>query len=596
MQLSPGDRVDHYTLLSPLGEGGQGSVWKVLDPRDGGVMRALKLIALSEAGPAAFDRARREARILAAAKHPALVTCHSFFEEPGAGRVGLVMDLVSGGSLADAVSEERMDRARSLAVLAQVAEVLAYIHGAGLAHRDLKPENVLLTDGFWEDPHRPGRVKLVDFGIAARAGGATHLTAPGAVIGTLPYLAPELVDPATWGRGAGPARDVFALGVLGCALVLGKHPTGLRFDATIIDLARAYKAAQAGVIAWPPEVLEGAWGAALAACLTLRPADRPADGAAVLALLRTGAPSKREPWTGASGPTSPHHAPPSTGSREPRSTPRVVLAGVVPAAATVRTVPAAPAKQVRTVPAAPAQQVRTVPAAPVASAFEAPRARSRSWAGCMLLLLVFVGTCAGVVGMGYQADWIGLAPAPSARATATATTAIQVGPSAQPSPAMPSPAASPTIVGACCPETMSCTGPTTLSRDQCLPCVGRAPALIPGASWQLRVTHAVAQQASLVEGHPDAAIEMRVGGSVQVLPFSAIRDERAAEHRLPVTTEDINGGRVHFKITEGDTILAEGPGRVRTPPVRVSALCAGLYVYVDASGGEPVRLSVYLDP
>ena len=66
LDLRAGQRIDHYTLLEPLGEGGQGSVWKVLDPRDGGVMRALKIVSLAETGTTAFERAQREARILAA--------------------------------------------------------------------------------------------------------------------------------------------------------------------------------------------------------------------------------------------------------------------------------------------------------------------------------------------------------------------------------------------------------------------------------------------------------------------------------------------------------------------------------------------------
>lgn len=294
MQLRPGDRINHYTLLEALGEGGQGSVWKVVDPRDGGLVRALKLISLAETGPAAFERARLEATILASASHPALVTCHSLFEEPRDGVVGLVMDLVQGGSLADALEARRLDSGHSRAVLAQLADVLAYVHGAGLVHRDLKPENVLLTDGFWEDRNRLGTVKLVDFGIAALTDNAMQLTAPGAVIGTLPYLAPELVNPATWGKGEGPSRDVFAFGVLAGRLVLDRHPTGLGFDADIIDYVRAYKAAEVGRIAWPPPGLEGSV-AAVAACLALRPADRPANGAALVARLREGAGTTPEP-------------------------------------------------------------------------------------------------------------------------------------------------------------------------------------------------------------------------------------------------------------------------------------------------------------
>jgi serine/threonine-protein kinase len=579
--LRPGDRIDHYTLLSPLGEGGQATVWKVLDPRDGGVVRALKLIALAETGSAAFDRARREARILAAAKHPALVTCHGLFEDPHAGLVGLVMDLVPGGSLAEAADAGRLDRAQSLAVVAQLAEVLAYIHGAGLAHRDLKPENVLLTEGFWEGTARPGTVKLVDFGIAATTGAATKLTAPGMVIGTLPYLAPELVDPATWGRGNGPARDVFALGVLGCRLLLDRHPTGLRFDAAIIDFARAYKAAQAGRIAWPPPGLERTWGATLAACLALRPEDRPADGAAVLAMLRATPSTRRGAAGDVSGPTSTHHPP------------RVVVTESMAASA------ATPPPAIRTEPMrAPAHQPRTIPAAPLASV---PAARSkapvgsrrRSSAARGLAVPVFLGSCAAVVVVaGYEVGFGGSAPAPPA----TAVTAPASAP-----PPLPAPVAIADVrdAGACCPPDASCTGPTTFPREQCSRRCGKPVPLLPRfAWWQLRVIQATLGVGgmSILDDHPNAELEMKVGTSTQVLRFSQIGKDGAANSRLAVRTEDVENGRVHIRLTDGDTTLADGPGRVRARPVGASALCAGLYVYLDTPDGETIVLSVYLDP
>ena len=196
-------------------------------------MRALKLVSLAATGPAAFERAQREARILAAAAHPSLVACHGLFEDPRAGLVGLVMDLVPGETLADIAARERLDGEHLDAVIAQIADVLAYIHGRGLVHRDLKPENVLVTDRFRAAPRAPGAIKLVDFGIAVPASNPHRLTATGVVIGTLPYLAPELVDPASWGRTEGPARDVFAFGVMAYHLRFGKHPTRLGPGATL---------------------------------------------------------------------------------------------------------------------------------------------------------------------------------------------------------------------------------------------------------------------------------------------------------------------------------------------------------------------------
>lgn len=563
MQLRPGDRVDHYTLLEPLGEGGQGAVWKILDPRDGGVARALKLISLAETGPAAFDRARREARILAAAKHPSLVTCHSLFEDPRAGLVGLVMDLVPGRSLAQAADEGRLDRAHGVAVLVQVADALAYIHRAGLAHRDLKPENILLSEEFWTEPHGRGTVKLVDFGIAAPTGDATKLTTPGAVIGTLPYLAPELVDPASWGRGAGPSRDVFAFGVLACRMLLGKHPTGLRFDAAIIDFARAYKAAQVGKIAWPPQRLEGASGAAAAAaaCLALRPADRPTDGAAILALLRAGAPAS----TSEPAPTSTYR--PSRG------------------AVSTEVMPSPPVTRSPEVP-----RVRTIPAAPAPTAFATERPRSR--VGCWLSMLVFLGACAGVVAIGYELDWMGAFEQASPRAPATAVAM----PLPTPEPSAPATAkVAEDDSGACCPVGARCAGPTTFPREQCGRTCAERPPIPRGASWQLRIEGVMRGREDLVPEHPSAEIGMRAGASVQTLRFSQINAGRASEGRLPITTEDVENSRVTFQITEGDTTLAAGPGRVMKRPVLASALCAGLKVYIDAPSGEPVVLSVYLD-
>jgi len=284
MELQPGQQIDHYTLIELLGEGGQGAVWKVLDPRGGGTVRALKLVSLADAGLEGFERAQREARILAGAEHPALVACHGVFEDLRAGLFGLVMDLVEGRSLAAAIDAGRLDPERVGAVIEQIAEVLAYIHGAGLVHRDLKPENVLLTEGFWAEPRRPGTVKLIDFGIAMTAKRKTRVTAAGVVIGTPPYLAPELAVGSHWDRAEGPARDVFAFGVLSYVLRFGGHPTGLPLGASLSEYVRAYRAAD-----WPPRVVAGTH---LAACLALQPEDRPRDGAEVLALIHGDAPTQ----------------------------------------------------------------------------------------------------------------------------------------------------------------------------------------------------------------------------------------------------------------------------------------------------------------
>lgn len=554
MHHRAGDQVNHYTLLEPLGEGGQGSVWKVLDPRGGGVERALKIVSLSETGASAFDRARREARILASASHPALVTCHGFFEERD-GIVGLLMDLVPGRSLADALEARRLDRAQGLAVLGHIADALAYVHGADLVHRDLKPENILLTDDFWTDANRAGSVKLVDFGIAASADNATQLTRTGTVIGTLPYLAPELIDPATWGRTEGPARDIFAFGVLGCRLLLGQHPTGLGFDASMIDYARAYSAAKAGRLAWPPAGIEGRWGAIVGACLALRPSARPANGSALLDMRNTGAPSTKDLPGAAEGPTSPYTMPPHEAPTE-----------LVRPPAGARTAPA---------------HVKTIPAGPSTAAMRPPRAGSRSWVGVALLL---VGAVGGALAFSYLG---GASSAPPASPLAP------LGDTPVPGPLPETPAAAPPAVAA-----GPCRNPDIHfdardTRFACPPCAGKAPSL-PAGNWYMRV-HGVSGPTPMPRPDlPKKVCAQVTGGQPICVPFLQLPDRTGALGRIRVTSADLDSGRVYFSIRDAEGIVAQGFGHRRpgTTGFRESALCSGFVLVLD---GADVTISVFLD-
>jgi serine/threonine-protein kinase len=560
MDLRAGQQVDHYTLIEPLGEGGQGSVWKVLDPREGGVVRALKLVSLAETGPIGFDRARREARILATASHPALVTCHGLFEDPRAGLVGLVMDLVPGETLAEAAAAGRLDRGRALAALAQIAGALAHIHHAGLVHRDLKPENVLVTDGFREDPHRPGAVKLVDFGIAAPASNPTRLTATGTVIGTLPYLAPELVDPASWGKAEGPARDVFAFGVMAYVLLFGRHPTGLGPGASMIDYARAYKAAQAGRIPWPPEGLDGKSGASVAACLTLRPADRPRDGGVILDLLHGRPASKRPSSSDWSGPTAPHREVTERSPTPPVEAPPVQA----------------------TAPMHIPGMHRTVPAAPVAAAVTA--ATPGSTRGCWVGVVLAIGAIGGAILAGVAITASREQPATRIDAPPTPMSTPQFQPSPGPAPAAKN------DFGACCRDD-SCD--RTLTKFTCPVCVGDPPALPRGFPWQMRIggvtDHVSANRVCVrVEGSPEDEL---------CVPYSSVPGRPGRAERRRVTTEDIEAGRVFFTLYAGAIPLAKGYGRRKVGKAHflVTALCVGLLLRVEVPGQDDFFVSVYLD-
>jgi serine/threonine protein kinase len=284
MTLAPGATVDRYRLIAPAGQGGQGTVWRAEDPLKPGSLVALKLLPISLAPPASMERFRREARALARLTHPSLPRCHALFEDLKHDVVGIALDFIDGSPLSVLIASERLDRGLRRRVLSHLAAALAFVHEAGLVHRDVKPQNVMIAERFFESPDDPTGVKLVDFGIAAEPHNPNPLTATGSVMGTIEYLAPELLDRGHWQPPFdGPERDVFALGVLAYELLLGKHPTGLSADAALGDYLVAYRQHANGPF---PEGVEGdPHEAFYRATLALRSAARAPNGAAVEALL-----------------------------------------------------------------------------------------------------------------------------------------------------------------------------------------------------------------------------------------------------------------------------------------------------------------------
>lgn len=285
--LTPGELLDdRYRLVAPLGEGGQGEVWRAADVLRPGTHVALKLLHLPEARPVDLDRLRREAHALAGLRHPSLIACHRLFEDLRRGVLGLALELVEGAPLSSARMDPRFSPALAAAALRHVAEALAALHAAGVVHRDVKPDNVLVAAAFFQRPADPATVKLVDLGIAAPAGNPQPLTDVGTVIGTAAYLAPELIDPSSWPAPPhGPARDVFAFGVMAMELLRGAHPTRLVPGAGIGRYAMAYRSYAGRPEAWPPGIEGDPWEPVFRGCLALRAAERAPDGRAVVVLL-----------------------------------------------------------------------------------------------------------------------------------------------------------------------------------------------------------------------------------------------------------------------------------------------------------------------
>jgi len=188
-----------YRLEQIIGTGGMAIVWCATDQRLGRKV-AIKLIADTlAADPAYRERFTREARAAAGLSHPNLVDVYDY--AASVERPFLVMELVEGGTLADRIAAGPVDGDEARAVARDLLSALHCVHEAGILHRDIKPANVLLSGD--------GRARLTDFGIAHPAD-ATRLTQTGQLIGTIRYLAPELIQ----GTAPSVQSDLYAFGVL----------------------------------------------------------------------------------------------------------------------------------------------------------------------------------------------------------------------------------------------------------------------------------------------------------------------------------------------------------------------------------------------
>lgn len=218
-----------YRLLTPLGEGGMGTVWRARDEVLGREV-AVKEVRAPAGLPASdvermYARLEREAWAAARVANRNVVTVYDVAMQDG--RPWIVMEIVRGISLAELLDAEGpLEPARAAHIGAEVLSALRAAHEAGVLHRDVKPANVLMSND--------GRVVLTDFGIAT-VEGTSALTMTGEVIGSPEFLAPE----RALGRTPGPESDLWSLGVLLYAAVEGnspfRHDTPLSTLRAIVD-------------------------------------------------------------------------------------------------------------------------------------------------------------------------------------------------------------------------------------------------------------------------------------------------------------------------------------------------------------------------
>ncbi|MDQ0893841.1 serine/threonine-protein kinase [Agromyces ramosus] len=195
-----------YRLDSLIGRGGMATVYRGEDLTLGRQV-AVKVFAEAAEGIDDLERRRSETALLASLSHRALVRLYDASRDKRTGREYLVMELIDGTDLRQALRTGPLGAADAADLLADVGEALHVIHARGIVHRDVKPANVLLEPAHL--PTRSWNAKLADFGIARLIDDA-RLTRTGLLVGTPGYLSPEQVS----GKPTGGAADVYALGLL----------------------------------------------------------------------------------------------------------------------------------------------------------------------------------------------------------------------------------------------------------------------------------------------------------------------------------------------------------------------------------------------
>jgi serine/threonine-protein kinase len=261
------DTIGGYVVEETIGEGATGIVYRAIAP-DGGEV-ALKVLKQELAQDETFaKRFAHEARAAQEVHNDHLVDLISSGEE--AGRLFIAMQYVPGATLKDRLESGSLQPLPTARIVRQVASALDALHGAGVMHRDLKPANIMVSDA--------GEVVLTDLGLA-KGRAYTVLTRPGQLLGTLDYMAPELIK----GGPASAASDVYSLAVIAFECMTGRAPFA---DLPVLEVGLAHMNKEPANVSEldpgiPPDV-----GWTIARALSKDPSERPPTAGAFASMLR----------------------------------------------------------------------------------------------------------------------------------------------------------------------------------------------------------------------------------------------------------------------------------------------------------------------
>jgi len=271
--LTPGTKLGPYEIVSPLGAGGMGEVYRARDTRLGRDVAVKVLPQHLSSNSEVRARFEREARTVSSLNHPNICTLHDIGREGSTDY--LVMELVDGETLAARIARGALPPADVLRIGAQVSDALDRAHRAGVVHRDLKPGNIMLTKG---------GVKLMDFGLARATGmvGTTSssmtamtqsptmaqpLTAEGTIVGTFQYMSPEQLE----GKETDARGDIWALGCVLYEMATGARAfEGSNQASLISSIMRDQPRAMSELVPMAPPALDRV----VSLCLAKDPDDR----------------------------------------------------------------------------------------------------------------------------------------------------------------------------------------------------------------------------------------------------------------------------------------------------------------------------------